>query len=54
MRVDISVIDLVSISKHITIDKVGNNKIVRVKVGTKTIKSKRKSKNKNLVKSFLA
>ena len=52
--VNLLVIDLVSIGKNNTIDKVGNSNIVGVKVGAKMAKSKSKSKGKNLVKFFLA
>lgn len=43
--------DLVFISKDNTINKVGNSKAIRVKVGAKIAKSK--SESKNLVKLFL-
>ena len=45
------VANLISISKNNTIDKIGGkSEVVRAKVSTKTTKSK----NKNLVKLFLA
>ena len=49
-------IDPILISEDNIIDKVGNSEVDRIKVGIKMAKSKSqdKSKNKNLVKFFLA
>lgn len=51
-KVNSLITDLVPIGDDITIDKVGNSKVVWVKIDIKTVKFKTKSKN--LAKPFLA
>ena len=53
-RVDLLVTNLVYNSKDNTVDKVGNSKLIRIKVGVKITKFKNKNKNKNVLKPFLA
>ena len=48
--VDPLVTNLILVDEDSTINKIGNSKVIEVKVGTKVAKSE--SKNKNLVKLF--
>ena len=52
IKVDLSVTNPILNLKDSIVDEISDSKIIRIKIDTKIVKSKNKSKSKNSIKPF--